>query len=76
MRWVTRSPFLLIRCGGEKTAKKNPRDLIGIVAKVTGSCKYCYVVWENGIENSYGESDLKVLGNTGMTPKEVEFWYE
>lgn len=57
-------------------SQQNPRDLIGIVAKVTGSCEYCYVVWENGIENSYGESDLKVFGNTGMTPKEVEFWYE
>lgn len=57
-------------------SQHNPRDMVGLIKSVAPKGKYCYVIWENGIENSYGDSDLKVLGNTGMTKAEVEVWYE
>ena len=57
-------------------SQHNPRDKVGLVRSVASKGKYCYVIWGNGIDNVYGDSDLKVLGNTGMTETEVEVWYE
>ena len=57
-------------------SQHNPRDMVGLVRSVASKGKYCYVIWGNGIDNVYGDSDLKVLGNTGMTETEVEVWYE
>lgn len=58
---------------GEDT-RYNPRDVLGVIYLVA-SPNYCYVAWENGETNSYGEYDLKVLGNTGMDKEQARYWY-
>ena len=58
----------------------NPLDCIGVVAIVdmynSKDHNWNRVLWANGTSNSFHESCLKVLGNTGMeTTEEVEEWH-